>query len=163
MPDTINLSEIDLGSFIGLGPALNGTFANLTPSPTADTATATAASPRTLTFTTATPPPPGVATLHVANTGPTGDRSRSGLDTGLPPSPAPLTAFSFPPDLPRLSGPAFATMLSARIGTFALTPPPWVVAAVAEALLGNYIPLSGTITGIVPTLNSSPASGGRAR
>ena len=46
MPYTVNLSEIDLGSFIGLGPALNGTFANLTPSPASDTATATAASSR---------------------------------------------------------------------------------------------------------------------
>jgi hypothetical protein len=160
MPYTVNLSEIDLGSFIGLGPALNGTFANLTPSPATDTATATPASPRTLTFTTATPPPPGVATLHVANTGPTGDLFRSGLVIGVPPSPAPLAALSFPTALTRLSGPAFATMLSARIGTIALTPPPWVVAAVAAASLGTYIPLSGAITGVVPTLNDPPAAGG---
>jgi hypothetical protein len=33
MPYTVTLFPIDLAGFIGLGPALSGTFANLTPSP----------------------------------------------------------------------------------------------------------------------------------
>ena len=116
MPYTVTLSEIDLGGFIGLGPALNGTFsANLAPSPATDTATATAASPRTLTFTTAAPSlPEWRRCMSRIPDPPAGCLSRSGLDTGLPPSPAPLTVLSFPTALTRLSGPAFATM-SARL------------------------------------------------
>jgi hypothetical protein len=75
MPYTVTLLPIDFGGFIGLGPALSGTFVNVTPSAATDTATATAASPFTLAFTSATPPSPGVAALHVANSGPMGDLS----------------------------------------------------------------------------------------
>jgi hypothetical protein len=158
MPYTVTLSPIDLGGFIGLGPALNGTFANLTPSPATDTATATAASAFTLAFLTATPPPPGVATLRVANSGPTGDLFRSGLVTSLPPSPGALTVLSIPTTLTTLSATAFAAMVSARVGTIPLTPPPSAVAAMAALSLGTYIPLGGAVTGIVPTLNTPPGS-----
>jgi hypothetical protein len=158
MPYSVTLSPIDFGGFIGLGPALSGTLANLTPSPATDTATATAASPFMLAFMTATPPPPGVATLHVANSGPTGDLFRSGLVTGLPPSPGTLTVLSIPTTLTRLSATALTAMVSARVGTIPLTPPPWAVGAMAALSLGTYIPLGGAITGVVPTLNTPPGS-----
>lgn len=157
MPYTVTLFPIDFGSFIGSGTALNGTFSTVTPSPATDTATATTSTPFRLVFTSATPPPPGVATLHVMNSGPTGDLFRSGLVTGLPASPATLTALSFPTALTALSSTALATMVSRRVGTVRLTPPPWVVAALAAASLGTYIPLTGAITGIVPTLNAATA------
>lgn len=158
MPYTVTLFPIDLAGFIGLGPALSGTFANLTPSPATDTATATAASAFTLAFMTATPPPPGTATLHVTNSGPTGDLFRSGLVTGLPPSPGTLTVLSIPTTLTTLPATALAAMVSARVGTIPLTPPPSAVAAMAALSLGTYIPLGGAITGVVPTLNTPPGS-----
>jgi hypothetical protein len=154
---------LDFGGFIGIGPALGGTFTTITPSAATDTAAATAASPFLLNFASASPPPPGVATLHVVNTGPAGgDLFRSGLVTGLPPgtpaSPAPLTAISVPTTRTTLSAAALAAAVSGRVGTVTLTPPPWVVAAVAAASLGAYIPLTGAVTGIVPTL--TPATPG---
>jgi hypothetical protein len=156
MPYTVTLLPIDFGGFIGLGPALSGTFVNVTPSAATDTATATAASPFTLAFMSATPPSPGVAALHVANSGPMGDLFRSGLVTGLPPSPGTLTVLSFPTALTSLSATAFTAMVSARIGSIVLTPPPWAVAAIGAASLGAYIPLGGAVTGVVPTLNATP-------
>lgn len=156
MPYTVALFPIDLGGFIGLGPALSGTFVKVTPSAATDTATATAASPFTLAFMTATPPPPGTAVLHVANSGPTGDLFRSGFVTGLPPSPGTLTVLSFPTALTSVSATAFTTMVSARIGTIALTLPQWAVGAIGALSLGAYIPLRGAVTGVVPTLNTTP-------
>jgi hypothetical protein len=160
MPYTATLFPIDLGGFIGTGSALGGTFRTLTPGPATDTATATASAPFRLVFTSATPPPPGVATLHVANSGPgpTGDLFRSGLLTALPPSPGTLTAISFPTALTTLSATALAATMARRVGTIPLTPPPWLVAAMAAASLGTYIPLTGAIVGIVPTL--VPATAG---
>ena len=49
-------------------------------------------------------------------------------------------------------------MVSARVGTIPLTPPPSAVAAMAALSLGTYIPLGGAITGVVPTLNTPPGS-----
>jgi len=158
MAYAVRLFPLDLGGFIGLGPMLNGTFVNVTPSPATDTATATAASPFTLNFMTATPPPPGVATLHVANSGPTGDLFRSGLVTSLPPSPATLSTLSFPTSLTSLSASAIAATVSARVGTILLTPPPWVVGLMAAVSLGTSIPLGGAIVSIVPTLNMPPGT-----
>jgi hypothetical protein len=158
MPYTVTLFPIDLGGFIGVGPALGGTFSTLTPSPATDTATATASARFRLDFTSATPPPPGVATLHVANSGPTGDLFRSGLVTALPASPGTLTALSFPTALTTMSATALAAAVSGRVGTVRLTPPTWLVAAMAAASAGTYIPLTGAIVGVVPTL--IPATAG---
>jgi hypothetical protein len=157
MSYTVTLFPIDLGGFIGIGPALGGTFSTLTPGPATDTATATASTPFRLDFTSATPPPPGVATLHVANSGPTGDLFRSGLVTGLPASPGTLTALSFPTALTTVSATALAAAVSGRVGTVRLTPPTWLVAAMAAASAGTYIPLTGAIVGVVPTLNPATA------
>jgi hypothetical protein len=97
----------------------------------------------------------------VAFSGPTGDLFRSGLVASLPPgttaSPATLTAISFPIKDTTLSAAALAAELSRRVSTGTLMPPPWVVGAVAAASLGAYIPLTGAITGIVPTLNPTTA------
>jgi hypothetical protein len=158
MPYTVTVSLTDLGGFIGTGPVLVGTFNTLTPSPATDTATATAVAPTTLTFTSATPPPPGAATLYVANSGPgaPGDLFRSGQVPGLPASPATLSGLSFPLASTTLSAAALTAMLSG-VGTIPLTLPEDVVAAVEGLTLGAIIPLTGAITGIVPTLNPATA------
>lgn len=154
MPYTVHLLPIDDGGFIDTGLKLNGAFVSITPAPATDTATATAASPATLAFMAATPPPPGVATLYVANSGPAGDLFRSGLFTGLPPSPGTLTVLSFPTSLTSMPSAAFATTVSASVGTILLTPPNWLVGTIATLSLGAYIPQGGAITGVVPALAS---------
>src|SRR5690349_1360257 len=152
MPYTVTLLPIDIGGFISLGPSLGGTFTTVAPSPVVATTTATAAASATLAFPAATPPPPGVATVHVTNSTPTGDLFRSGLLAGLPPSPGTVTAVSFPTALTSLSAAALASRVAA-VGRIPITPPGWVVGLVSAATMGTYIPLSGAITGIVPTLN----------
>ena len=158
MPYTVNLAPIDVGGFVGLGPALGGTFANVSPTPATATTTATAAAAFTLRFPSATAPPPGVVTIHVTNSGPTGDLFRSGLLTGLPPDPGTVSLLSFPTSVTRLSSSAIAAMAVGAVSGVSLTPPAWVVGLVGAATLGTYIPLGGAITGIVPTLNSPPGS-----
>jgi hypothetical protein len=154
----VTVSLIDFGGFVGIGPALGGTFSTLTPSPATDTAAATEAAPFTLTFVSATAPPPGAATLHVTNSPGAGDLFRSGLVTSLPAAPGTLTMLSFPTALTTLSATALAAMVAGRVGAVTLTPPPGVVAAVAAASLGTHIPLTGAITGVATTL--TPASAG---
>jgi hypothetical protein len=157
MPYTVNLFEVDLGGFIGLGTALSGTFVNEGPSRGTDRATAAAAAPRTLAFMSATPPPPGSATLHVANSGPTGDLFRSGRLTGLPPSPGILTVYSVPTGLTRFTATTLAALLRPRVATISLAPPLWISILMGLLSLGTYIPVTGVLTSIVPTFTGMPA------
>ena len=157
MPYIVDLFPIDLGGFIDIGPALSGTYTKVTPSPATDTATASTTAPFRLSFASAMPPPPGVATLHVADSGPTGDLFRSGLITGVPPSPGTVTAISVPTRLTTLLTPAI-TAMTARLGGILLTPPGWVVGLMAAVSLGAFIPVTGVILGVTPTVNTPPGS-----
>ncbi len=157
MPYIVDLFPIDLGGFIGIGPALSGTFTNVSPGPATDTATASTTAPFRLSFASATPPPPGVATLHVANSGPAGDLFRSGPMTAVPPSPGTVTAISVPTSLTTLLTPAI-TAMAARLGGIPLTPPGWVVGLMAAMSLGAFIPVTGAILGITPAVNTPPGS-----
>jgi len=49
-------------------------------------------------------------------------------------------------------------MVAARIGTILLTPPTWLAVLMGALSMGTYIPLTGAITGVVPTLNTPPGS-----
>jgi len=157
MPYIVDLFPIDVGGFIGIGPALNGTVANVSPTSATDTATATTTAPFRLSFATAMPPPPGVATIHVANSGPPGDIFRSGLLTAFPAAPGTVPAISVPTSLTTILAPALAARL-AGVGGILLTPPGWVVALMAALSLGTFIPLTGAIGTVVPTLITPPAS-----
>jgi hypothetical protein len=55
-----------------------------------------------------------------------------------------------------MSPTVFATAVSTGIGTIPLTPPAGLVAGVAAASLGAYIPQGGAITGVVPDLTINP-------
>ena len=157
MPYIADLFPIDLGEFIGIGPALSGTFTNVSPGPATDTAAASTTAPFRLSFASATPPPPGVAALHVANSGPVGDLFRSGPMTAVPPSPGTVTAISVPTSLTTLLTPAI-TAMAARLGGIPLTPPGWVVGLMAAMSLGAFIPVTGAILGITPAVNTPPGS-----
>jgi hypothetical protein len=161
MAYTVNVFPIDPGGFIGLGPALNGTFVNVLPATGTDVAVASAAATFTLTFMTATPPPPPppmwVVALHITNTGPTGDLFRSGYLGTLPTSPGTLTLLSFPTGITRIP----ATTIAARAAALApiiLVPPGWVAWLMGALSLGTYIPIRGAILTITAAVNTPPGS-----
>jgi len=155
MPYTVDLFPIDLGGFIGTGPALSGVFMNILPTIAIDAATASTAAPLRLSFPVAMAPPPGVASLSVRNPG--GDLFRSGLLNACPPMPAALTVLSVPTTSTTLLE-STLTAVTAGLVPIPLTPARWLVWLMSIMTGFMFIPVTGTILTLVPTVGT-PAGG----
>lgn len=155
MPYTLDLFPIDFGGFIGTGPTLSGVLATVLPTTLVDAATASTAAPLRLSFPAAIAPPPGLATLYVANPG--GDLFRSGLLNAFSPMPGTLTVISVPTTSTTLLE-STLTARTAGLVPIPLTPPGWIVWLMSLITGFMFIPVTGTILTLVPTVGT-PAGG----
>jgi hypothetical protein len=155
MPYTCSLLPFDLGGFFSAGPpALGGVFTSMGGTPAVNAGIVMPGAAFSVTFPTATPPPPGAATVRVTDAiSPVGDLFRSGPLTALPPSPGTITMVTIPTTVTMVPAATVATM-TAGLTPIILTPPGWLVAVVTAASGGSFMPITGLITSVTPTLGT---------